>query len=150
MPLATRLLELTTPPLAESSIAEVMIWLVLVMVLLVVGLMWATRLKRRMNQADEPVPATGFTLSDLRQMHRAGQLTDAEFAKAKDKIVEAARRAPEPPATAAGAGAAAPPAAPDDRFSADAIRARRAAREDPRRGFDVLPPGPGPDDASKP
>lgn len=140
-------------PLAESSIAEVMVWLAVAMVLFVLGLVWAARLKRRMNREDEPIPATGFTLSDLRQMHRAGQLSDAEFAKARDKLIEAARKAPER-AAAIAAAAVTDPNALADRFSADAIRARRGAREDPRRGFDVLPPDPeagtGTDDAPKP
>lgn len=134
-------------PLAEARIAELMIWLTVAIVLLVLGLIWATRLKRRMNQADEPAPVMGFTLSDLRQLHRAGQLTDAEFARAKDKIVEAARKEPErPPPAAATSG----PDPLGDRFSAEAIRARRLPREDPRRGFDVLPPTPGPDADNSP
>ena len=38
---------------------------------------------------------TGFTLSDLRQLHKAGKMTDREFELAKAKILEAAKRASE-------------------------------------------------------
>ena len=117
--------------LAEGSLVALVGWSAVLIVFLVVGLLWAVRIKRRLNQADdddEPAPAMGFTLSDLRRMHRAGQINDAEFARAKDKIVEAAKKAAER-IPAAGGG-------PGGRDSADAIRARQ---RDPRRGFDVLP-----------
>ncbi len=109
--------------LAESktTAGEVIGWSVAMLVLLVIGMAWAARLKRKVRAEDQaPAPAMGFTLSDLRQMHREGQITDAEFAKAKEKVVDAAKKAAEKPP------------APDgtvERDSADAIRARRLARE---------------------
>ena len=130
----------------DGRVAEVLVWLGVAMGLLILGLALAARLKRKAKQEDEATPAMGFTLSDLRQMHRAGQLDDAEFAKAKAKIVDAAQREPERAAAAAQPALAADPKAFGDRHSAEAIRARRRAREDPRRGFDVLPPSPDPDD----
>jgi hypothetical protein len=36
---------------------------------------------------------TGFTLGDLRQLHKAGKMTDAEFEKARSAVVAAAKRA---------------------------------------------------------
>ena len=118
--------------LAESDVAGVIVWLAGLMVVLVVGLTWALRLKRRMAQEEEePAPPLGFTLSDLRQMHRAGQISDAEFTKAKDKIVDAAKKAAEQPPPGAAAGA--------PRDSADAIRARRLVPPTPQHGFEVLP-----------
>ena len=104
--------------LADGRVVSVVMWLAALMVVLVVGLMWGLRLKRRLSQADEPAAPMGFTLSDLRQMHRSGQISDAEFAKARDKIIEAAKKAAERP----------PP-----------VAARGAARL-AQRGFDVLPP----------
>lgn len=59
-------------------------------------------LKRWLQKEDEPVSA-GFTLSDLRQMHKSGQMTDAEFERAKAQIVDAARRASERMAAARAA-----------------------------------------------
>jgi hypothetical protein len=48
----------------------------------------------------------GFTLSDLRRLHKSGQMSDAEFERAKAKVVEAARRATEREQVAAAARAA--------------------------------------------
>ena len=111
--------------LAETDgldVAGVILWSAVLMALLIAGLVFAMRLKRRMNAEDaEPVPVAGFTLSDLRQMHRAGQISVAEFAKAKEKVVAAAQKAAE--------RQQADPADPPERDSADAIRARRLARE---------------------
>ena len=107
--------------LAKTSPAEVIAWSAALLILLVIGMAAATKLKRRIKEDDEPAPALGFTLSDLRQMHRAGQLTDDEFNKAKEKIVAASVKTTEyvPPV----------PGMEPPRDSADAIRSRRLARE---------------------
>jgi hypothetical protein len=45
---------------------------------------------------DSAPPSLGFTIGDLRDLHRSGQLTDEEFQKAKQKIVAAHQAAPPP------------------------------------------------------
>jgi hypothetical protein len=111
--------------LAEVSserIAGVVAWSVGLLVALVLGMVAAARLRRRLRQDDvQPAAASGFTLSDLRQMHRAGQLTDAEFERAKEKVVAAAQRA--------AAKAAPPPGTAPEKGSVEEIRLRRLARE---------------------
>lgn len=102
----------------EGSVTSVILWSAVLIALLIAGLMWGLRFKRRLNQEDEAAPPMGFTLGDLRQMHRAGQINDAEFVKAKEKIIEAAKKAAERPARVPPAGAPG--------LS--------------QRGFDVLPP----------
>ena len=80
---------------AESLDVKRIIWTSLALVgLLVAGLVIVSHLKRRLGQDDAPVSA-GFTLSDLRQMHKSGQMTDEEFEKAKAMVVGAAKRAAE-------------------------------------------------------
>jgi hypothetical protein len=103
-----------------ADITSVIGWSVALLLVLVCGMIWAMRLKRRLKQDDGPSPSLGFTLSDLRQMHRSGQLTDDEFAKAKEKVLDAAKNAADRIPAAAGTA---------ERDSADAIRARRLARE---------------------
>jgi hypothetical protein len=111
-----------TPHLAEANIAPAIFWSLVILVLLIVGMMAAVRLRRKLKQEDvTAAPVAGFTLSDLRQMHRAGQITDAEFEKAKEKVVLAAQKA--------SARQAPPPGTPVNKDSTDAIRARRLARE---------------------
>jgi hypothetical protein len=61
---------------------------------LLVAMVIVTWVKKRLKEPDEPASA-GFTLSDLRQLHKSGQMSDEEFERAKAKVVEAARRATE-------------------------------------------------------
>ena len=108
--------------LAEASFAPAIVWSIVILALLLLGMMAAARLRRKLKQEDVTTgPASGFTLSDLRRMHRAGQLTDAEFERAKERVVLAAQKA--------AARAAPPPGTPAEKDSADAIRARRWAKE---------------------
>ncbi|MBA3273427.1 MAG: SHOCT domain-containing protein [Chthoniobacterales bacterium] len=46
-----------------------------------------------MRSDDLPVREMGFGLSELRSMHRQGQLTDEEFERARGKITSAAKAA---------------------------------------------------------
>ncbi len=65
--------------------------LLVVVVVLFVGVMWA---RRRLSH-DEDFHGEGFTLSDLRAMVKAGKLTEDEYNRAKEKMVEAMHRAQE-------------------------------------------------------
>jgi hypothetical protein len=109
-------------PLAEADVASAIFWSIVTLGLLLLGMMAAARVRRKLRQEDvTAAPAAGFTLSDLRQMHNAGQITDAEFERAKEKVVLASQKA--------AARAAPPPGTPVEKDSTDAIRARRIARE---------------------
>lgn len=55
--------------------------------------------KRYWGPDDVGVPGIGFTIGDLRQMHRSGQLSDQEFQRAKEKIVAAHQAAAAAPKT---------------------------------------------------
>ena len=55
------------------------------------------QVKKRLVRPDE-TSAMGFTLSDLRALHRDGKMTDAEFEKAKQIILaSAAKTSPNSP-----------------------------------------------------
>ncbi len=57
-----------------------------------VALMWI----RRRRAADEDRPAdleVGFTLDGIRQMHRAGKISDQEFQALRAQVIQAAQRA---------------------------------------------------------
>lgn len=102
--------------------APVLAWSGLLIAVLLIAMVWAMRLKRRLRQDDDlaSVPAAGFTLSDLRRMLKAGQISDEEFDKAKEKIVATAQK----PVERIIQGSAVPA-----KDSVDGIRARRRARE---------------------
>ena len=78
----------------NRGMSRVLGWSLAIVAVVVVGLWIISRVKRSMQQTEEPV-STGFTLSDLRQLYKSGQMSNEEFEKAKAKIVEAAKRAAE-------------------------------------------------------
>jgi hypothetical protein len=58
----------------------------------IVCLAVAMAMRKRLKDNEPPHAEVGFTLSDLRQLHRTGKLSTEEFERAKGKIVAAARR----------------------------------------------------------
>jgi hypothetical protein len=48
-------------------------------------------LKKWMRSEDDPTPV-GFTLSDLRELHRLGKMSTEEFELTKNNMLAAARR----------------------------------------------------------
>ena len=66
-------------------------WSLVLICLLMVGFFAYSRLRQWMQDDDMPAPGIGFTLSDLRQLHKQGQMTDEEFERAKSKIVGGAK-----------------------------------------------------------
>jgi hypothetical protein len=95
--------------LADFPAASVIKLSLLLVVLVIAGWITVWQVRRRLTQPDDSSGA-GFTLSDLRRLHREGQMTDAEFERAKAKVVEAARRVAERDAAApkGGGGGAGP------------------------------------------
>lgn len=85
----------------SDALSVVFACLLLAVMLLVwaYAVMW---LRRRYWGADDgAVPSTGFTLADLRDLHRSGQISEEEFNRAKEKIVAAHQRALQRDAAAA-------------------------------------------------
>jgi hypothetical protein len=81
------------PALAQSDGgAGVFVWLGALLVL-VIGLFVVVVWVRRRLSPHEDFHGEGFTLGDLRRMHKAGQLSDEEFEKAKAGMVAAAQAA---------------------------------------------------------
>jgi len=79
------------PALAASSTAGVFFWSFILIVLLMIGAAGVMRLRRWLKEEDVPTGGIGFTLSDLRQLHKQGKMTDEEFERARAKMVEAGR-----------------------------------------------------------
>ncbi len=48
--------------------------------------------RQRLVSGDEPTNKAGFTLADLRELHRKGQMSDDEFAKAKAQLVSVLKK----------------------------------------------------------
>lgn len=82
-----------------SDYGTIIMWSLLLIGLIVVGWVTVLQIKRRLQRPDVTAGA-GFTLSDLRQLHKSGQMSDEEFERAKARVVDAARRATARDATA--------------------------------------------------
>lgn len=111
--------------LADVPVSSIVQMSLLLVGLIVIGWVTVWQVRRRLTKSDE-TSGVGFTLSDLRQLHKSGQMSDEEFERAKAKVVDAARRVAERDAAAAAAGGG--PA---------------GARRDPRGGGLPRPPRDG-------
>lgn len=72
----------------------VFFWLLVLVALLLVaavGVLWF----RRWFRTDQDADPIGFTLDDLRQLHREGRMSDDEFERAKAQLIAGTRRALE-------------------------------------------------------
>ncbi|MGD0767907.1 MAG: hypothetical protein ABSB42_06890 [Tepidisphaeraceae bacterium] len=69
--------------------------------------MWLRR--RYWGPDDGEVPNLGFTLGDLRELNRSGQISDEEFKRAKEMILAAHQRALQRNAAAAKSNVSKPP-----------------------------------------
>src|SRR6478672_10864004 len=90
------------PMFADVPVTSVIELSLAMVALVVAGWVTVWQVRRRLTSPDETSGA-GFTLSDLRQLHKSGQMSDAEFERAKAKVVDAARRATERELAAAAA-----------------------------------------------
>lgn len=95
--------------------------LLALIVLVVIGWFVIARIRSWMKDSAEA--SQPFTLDDLRQLHRSGQLSDEEFERAKEMMIGSVRRAPtlkEIKAAQAKAPRTAPPVTP----LADALKVK--------------------------
>jgi uncharacterized membrane protein len=74
-----------------SNLTDVFVWSTILIVLLILIFFAYSQLKRWMQGRDDPTGG-GFTLSDLRELHRQGKMSTPEFEAAKAKMVENARK----------------------------------------------------------
>ncbi len=72
---------------AEDVFSRVLPWLIGLTVIVVIGGIVLTAIRRSMRSGT--TKHEGYTLGDLREMRSRGQLTDEEFEKAKAKVIEA-------------------------------------------------------------
>jgi hypothetical protein len=73
--------------------SQIIIWSLILIGVLVAGFAAVAVVKRWLNPSADALNSTnaGFTLSDLRRMHREGEISDLEFEKAKARIIGAAK-----------------------------------------------------------
>ena len=77
--------------------SEVYFWSLVLLVVLI-ALFGGIMLLRKWINADQPTSTgPGFTLSDLRELHRQGKMSDEEFERAKSKMIASNKPADQKP-----------------------------------------------------
>jgi hypothetical protein len=78
--------------LAESDAASIIVTSLILIGLLFAGFYAISRLRRWLNEDDDaPSAKIGFTLGDLRELHRRGEMTTEEYEKAKNQMLAAGK-----------------------------------------------------------
>jgi hypothetical protein len=93
---------LANAPARTDLFADILPWMAMLLGLVVVGGL-VIFVVRRYGRGDAGTSA-GFTLHDLRTMHAAGELSDEEFARAREALIGRTRAAAEPPRGAGRTG----------------------------------------------
>ena len=78
----------------ESESGSVWVWSLVLIGFLVLMFVVVTFIRRRLREDDTPTTGPAFTLGDLRDLHKRGQMTDDEYARAKAALVAATKTAP--------------------------------------------------------
>lgn len=74
-----------------SGETSILLWSLVLMGLVIAGYVLATWVRNKLREPDDPTSG-GFTLGDLRDMHRNGQLSDEEFERAKQRLIGVLRQ----------------------------------------------------------
>jgi len=76
-----------------ESYGGALLWSVVIVGLCVGMFFLVSFVRKRMRENVEEGPVTGFTLADLRDLHRGGKMSDEEFERAKATLVSATKAA---------------------------------------------------------
>jgi hypothetical protein len=116
--------------LAADSAAyqSIFLWSLALIGLLLVGFFVVMWIKKRVQEPEQPV-SVGFSLSDLRQMHQSGQLSDEEYERARTKLVATLQKADKAPGPKRDGGST-PPSSDE---WVEKARARRKQREEQQK-----------------
>ena len=77
--------------LAESDIGSVIFWSLILIILGVAGLYIVLWVRKWLKDEDDEPAGIGFTLGDLRNLHRKGEITDEEFERARSQMLSGAK-----------------------------------------------------------
>ena len=80
------------PLLAQAEVGRAIGWSLVLIALIVVAFLGVIYLRRWLQEEDVPGSAAiGFTLTDLKRLHREGKMTDEEFQRASEKMITAGK-----------------------------------------------------------
>jgi len=78
--------------LADGETGPIFVGSIIVIILAIVGFLGVKWISKWMKNQDDPTVGTGFTLSDLRQLHKSGKMNAEEFEKAKAILLASAAK----------------------------------------------------------
>ncbi|MCC7349715.1 MAG: SHOCT domain-containing protein [Phycisphaerales bacterium] len=76
---------------AADDYSKVIVWSLVLIGVIIILFVTAAWVKRWASRNADAGPVSGFSLSELRKLHQSGQLSQDEFNRAKEKIVQSAR-----------------------------------------------------------
>ena len=76
---------------AANDSKAILVWSLVLLAAVIVGFVLVLWVKRRLRQVDE-APTLGFSLADLRELHRTGKISDQEFERARGKMAASLKR----------------------------------------------------------
>lgn len=76
---------------AQNEYGKLVVWSLILIVVVIVGFVLATWARRRLHHQDT-TPSMGFSLADLRELHRTGKISDEEFEKARGRMAASLKR----------------------------------------------------------
>ncbi|MEA2709934.1 MAG: hypothetical protein QOF78_2535 [Phycisphaerales bacterium] len=75
----------------DGSLLPVFGWCFVLFCLFAAGFFAISKLQKWLKEDEDPGPAIGFTLSDLRALHKQGKMSDEEYERARAKMVAGAK-----------------------------------------------------------
>jgi hypothetical protein len=83
-------------PLAQAATGSALVW-TLVLIFALVLMFGAVAAYRKWMKSDDTPSGPGFTLGDLRKLHKEGKMTTEEFEKAKAVLIGATKAGADKP-----------------------------------------------------
>jgi hypothetical protein len=128
------------PTIAANEVGPIIVWSLLLIVFLVLMFVAIVYFKKWLSKDDlDSAGDVGFTLGDLRRLHKQGKMSDEEYEKARVQMIAVTKAAAERAAQRAAEQAKARSGATD----VDLLRARaKQGREMNAAANDVEPESP--------
>jgi uncharacterized membrane protein len=76
---------------AQNEYGSLFVWSLVLIGVVIAGFVLVAWVKRRLKQPDTG-PTLGFSLADLRELHRTGKISDEEYERARGKMAASLKK----------------------------------------------------------
>ena len=80
---------------AQSEYGSLFVWSLVLVAIAVAGFVLVAWVKRRIRHQDT-APTIGFSLADLRELHRTGKISDEEYERARGRMAASLKKREKP------------------------------------------------------